>query len=110
MFVYLLLGCFMGAIDIMAITLPIVFAPLMALGLDPIWFGVIVNLAMLIGTITPPFGLAVFTVRAAAGPDVSVESIFRGSLPFFVGMLVALAILVAFPQISVFLPNMMMGK
>jgi TRAP-type C4-dicarboxylate transport system permease large subunit len=79
------------------------------LGFDPIWFGVIVVLSTSIGKLTPPFGLGVFTVKAVVGSEVTAEDIFKGCTYYYVSVLLSLAILLIFPQISLFLPNTMIG-
>jgi tripartite ATP-independent transporter DctM subunit len=105
----LLMGCFIDAVSIMAITLPIVFTPILEMGFDPTWLGIVLVLVLTTGALTPPFGLAVFIIKAAAGDDMSVVDVFRGSFLFFVLLLIAAAIMIAFPQISLFLPNMRQG-
>jgi tripartite ATP-independent transporter DctM subunit len=107
---YLLLGCFMGPLEIMAITIPIFFKPVVDMGIDPIWLGVIITVSLLIGSITPPFGLAVYTTAAVAAPDVTADDVFRASMPYLIGLFVCLAIVVAFPQVSLYLPNVMKGR
>ena len=92
----------------LVLTLPIFFPIVMALGIDPIWFGVLVVLTLEMGLISPPVGLNVFIVKSVA-PKVPLGTIFRGVLPFWLMMIVALAILIAFPQISLILPNTMFG-
>lgn len=109
MILYILLGFFMDEVSAMAITLPIFFPIIQEMGIHPIWSGVVLVSAMVTGMITPPFGIAVFAVKAAAGPDVTIGGIFRGCFPYYIMVLITLAILVAFPQISTFLPNTMMG-
>ena len=89
-------------------SLPIVFPIIISLGIDPIWFGVLVVLTLEMGLISPPVGINVFIVKSVA-PDVPLGQIFRGVMPFWVMMIVALAILIAFPQISLLLPNTMFG-
>lgn len=103
---YLVLGCFLEGFAMMVLTLPIFFPIITLLGIDPIWFGVLVVLTLEMGLISPPVGINVFIVKSVAR-DVSLGTIFVGVIPFWVTMLVALAILVAFPQISLFLPNTM---
>ena len=75
-----------------------------------IWFGVLNTVILNLGTITPPFGLCVFTVKAIAGPDVSVEGVFKGSFFTYWAQIGSLALLIAFPWISTVLPNLMAGK
>ncbi|PRX35208.1 TRAP transporter, DctM subunit [Meinhardsimonia xiamenensis] len=103
---YLVLGCFLEGFAMLVLTLPIFFPIVTALGIDPIWFGVLVVLTLEMGLISPPVGINVFIVKSVA-PDVPLGQIFRGVLPFWAMMLVALAILIAFPQISLVLPNSM---
>jgi tripartite ATP-independent transporter DctM subunit len=102
--VYLLLGCIMDPGSMIILTIPIVFPLVQSLSFDPIWFGVIIVMVAEIGTITPPVGLNVFVVSAVA-PEVPITKIFRGIFPFWAVDMVRLGILVALPQISLFLPN-----
>lgn len=104
--VYLVLGCILEGFAMMVLTLPIFFPVITQIGADPIWFGVLVVLTLEMGLISPPVGLNVFIVKSVA-PRVPLASIFVGVMPFWITMLVVLAILVAFPQISLFLPNTM---
>lgn len=105
--VYVFLGMFLDAIGLMMLTLPIVFPAIIALGFEPIWFGIILVKMIEICLITPPVGLNVYVVRSVA-PDIPLEEIFRGIFPFFLMDLLTVAVLIAFPQISLFLPNTMM--
>lgn len=103
---YLILGCFLDALAMLLLTIPI-FAPILfGLGFDPIWVGVIIVRIMEIALITPPLGMNVYVLKGVA-KDVPMEQIFLGVMPFVIGDLVLLAILVAFPQISLFLPSLM---
>lgn len=104
--IYLVLGCFLEGFAMLVLTLPIFFPIILELGIDPIWFGVLVVLSLEMGLISPPVGLNVFIVKSVA-PGVPLGRIFIGVIPFWVMMLITLAILVAFPQISLFLPNTM---
>ena len=106
--VYLVLGCFLEGFAMLVLTLPIFFPIITDLGIDPIWFGVLVVLSLEMGLISPPVGLNVFIVKSVA-PDISLGQIFSGVTLFWVMMLVTLVILVAFPQISLYLPNTMMN-
>jgi C4-dicarboxylate transporter DctM subunit len=103
-FLYLLLGCILDPISIVAMTVPL-FTPIVkTMGIDPIWFAMILILATQIGLITPPVGMSVYAVKAVAGPDYSLGDIFRGCMPFLYMMIVALAIVIAFPIISTWIP------
>jgi tripartite ATP-independent transporter DctM subunit len=104
--VYLVLGCFLEGFAMLVLTLPIFFPIILDLGIDPIWFGVLVVLALEMGLISPPVGLNVFIVKSVA-PNVSLGQIFSGVILFWVMMLVTLLILVAFPEIALYLPNTM---
>lgn len=102
-----LLGCLIDSISIMLIVLPIALPVAEAAGFDLIWFGVLTVVAVEMGLLTPPFGLSVYTIKSAIDdPDLSVGDIFRGAFPFVLAMVVALAILIAFPSISTWLARL----
>ncbi|MDE1569435.1 TRAP transporter large permease [Aquabacter sp. P-9] len=106
-FIWFLLGCVIDSISIILLTVP-VFAPIAAaLGYDPLAFALIGIIAIETGLLTPPFGILVFTVKAAL-PDekISVGEIFRGAIPFWICLLVVIGLLIAFPQIATWLPNL----
>lgn len=105
--IWFLLGMIVIPTGIMALTLPIFFPIIVSLGYDPIWFGVIIMKLGEIAAVTPPVGLNVYTLKGVAGKDTSLEEVFRGVWPFIFCELVVLGILIAFPQISLFLPNLM---
>jgi TRAP-type C4-dicarboxylate transport system permease large subunit len=102
---FLIAGCFMDSASMILLLVPLMFPVVINLGFDPIWFGVIVMVVTEIGGLTPPFGLNVFVVKAALGDQISVEDIFIGVFPFIIFALIALAIIMAFPQISLWLPQ-----
>jgi len=106
MFLYLILGMLMDPLSMLLLTLPIVFPIVQALGFDPIWFGVLVTAMGEIGVITPPVGINVFVVQGIA-KDVPTYTIFKGIIWFFIGDVVLMGILIAVPEISLFLPNLM---
>ena len=106
--IYIVLGCFLEGFAMLVLTLPIFFPIITSLGIDPIWFGVLVVLALEMGLISPPVGLNVFIVKSVA-PNVPLGQIFSGVILFWIMMMVTLAILIAFPQISLFLPNTMIN-
>jgi tripartite ATP-independent transporter DctM subunit len=105
--IYLFLGCFLDAISMMVLTLPVIYPVILALGFNPIWFGVIAVLMMEAGLITPPMGLNIFTVAGVA-KDVPIETIFRGVAPFLLSIFAIVILITIFPQLALFLPNMMM--
>lgn len=105
---YLVLGCFLEGFAMLVLTLPIFFPVILSMGIDPIWFGVLVVLTLEMGLISPPVGLNVFIVKSVA-PKVPLGDIFVGVIPFWIAMLITLAILIAFPQISLIIPDTMFG-
>ena len=105
---YIVLGMFMDGLSMLVVTIPIVFPVIVALGFDPIWFGVVVVIVIEMGMITPPVGLNVFVVRGVAG-DVPLTTIFRGVMPFLIAMIVGLLLIIAIPGIALVLPNSMFG-
>lgn len=104
-FGYLILGFFMDQMAIIALTVPVTLPIVEALGFDPIWFGIVVILLAEVGLITPPLGLNVFVTAKAA--RLPVEVVFHGSLPFVCAILIVGVLLFAFPEIVLFLPNLM---
>jgi C4-dicarboxylate transporter DctM subunit len=102
---YMVGGCFMDSLPLIVLTVPIVYPTILAYNFDPIWFGVIIVLVTEMGVITPPVGVNVYVIKGIV-PEVPIESIFKGILPFFLALLVSLAILVIFPDISTFLPGL----
>jgi len=101
---YLIGGCFMDALALITLTIPIIYPVVLTLGFDPIWFGVIIVLVTEMGVITPPVGVNVYVIKGIA-KDVPLETIFKGIFPFLAALIVAVAILIAFPQIATFLPS-----
>jgi len=104
--IYLVLGCFLDAISMMVLTMPVIFPVIKALGFDPIWFGVICVIMMEAGLITPPVGLNVYTL-AGVVKDVPMQTIFRGAAPFLLSMIAVVILIILFPKIALFLPSMM---
>ena len=105
--IYLLLGCFIDALALILLTIPIFFPVAVdVLGYDPIWFGVIIVMVVAMGVITPPVGMNVYIIKGVA-KDIPTETIFKGVWPFLIAIFVCLAILIAFPQVVTFLPNML---
>ena len=104
--VYLIGGCFMDALAMIMLTIPIFFPVVQALGFDPIWFGVVIVLITEMGVITPPVGINVYVVYGVAR-DVPLEKIFRGVFPMLISLLVCNLLLILFPQIALWLPSLM---
>jgi tripartite ATP-independent transporter DctM subunit len=108
--IYFLGGCFMDALAFVTLTVPIFFSVVMALGYDPIWFGIIIVMVTEMGVITPPVGINVYVVFGVARRvigEVPLESIFKGIFPFLIAVIIGVIILMFFPQIILFLPNLM---
>ena len=103
---YLLGGCFMDALGMVMLTIPIFFPVALALGFDPIWFGVVIVLITEMGVITPPVGINVYVVYGVA-KDVPLNTIFKGVLPMLIALLVCNLAIIIFPQIALFLPGLM---
>ena len=104
---YLLLGMLIDPIAIMVMTLPVMFPILTSVGYDPIWLGVIAIKLAEISLITPPVGLNVYVVRSASPVPLRLEEVFAGVTPFLMMDFVTLGLLIAFPLIVLFLPNLM---
>jgi len=106
--VYILLGCVMDSIAMILLTVPVFFPIIVALGYDPVWFGVMVVMVVEIGLITPPIGMNVFIIGSMV-PGVRMNAIFRGVVPFIFADILRLALLLAFPGIALFLPRLFFG-
>ena len=104
---YIIFGCIMNIMPAMIITLPIIFPAMVALGFDPIWFGVLMVINMEMGQITPPVGINVFAIASVA-PDIPMGQVFSGIVPFLLMMVLAMIIIMFIPQIATFLPNLLM--
>lgn len=102
--IFLFLGDFLEVVSITLITLPIIYPVLKAMQIDPIWFAVIMTIMMEFALITPPVGLNLFVITGLQ-PGTTWEEVFRGTLPFMVLMAVALALVIAFPPLSTWLPR-----
>jgi len=104
--IYLVLGCFLEGLAMLVLTLPIFMPVILQLGIDPIWFGVLVVLTLEMGLISPPVGINVFIVKSVAR-SVPLSEIFRGVTPFWFAMLLCLLIIIVVPQVALWLPGMM---
>lgn len=105
-FIYFLGGCFIDPLALILLTIPIFFPVVTSLGFDPIWFGVVIVLVSQIGAITPPVGINVYVVKGVAA-DTSLGIIFKGVAPFLISLFITALILIPFPEIVLFLPNLM---
>jgi C4-dicarboxylate transporter DctM subunit len=104
--IYVILGTAMEELSMILLTVPVFFPLVVHLGFDPIWFGILVVVVVEIGLISPPVGMTLFVLNALL-PQVPTTTLFRGVLPFVVADVIRLAILIAFPAISLWLPSMM---
>lgn len=106
--VFLLLGMIIDSVSILLLTIPIMFPVAVKLGYDPIWFGMVSIVAIELGLLTPPFGMVVFAMKSSLGRSAKIEDIFLGAIPFIVMLALALAIIVAYPPLSTWLPSVIM--
>lgn len=107
--IYIFLGCIMDSLAMVLLTVPI-FLPIMtAMEFDPVWMGVIMVMAMEQGLITPPVGMNVYVVKGVA-KDVPLHAIFSGIFPFWLCIVIAVTLLAIFPDIALWLPNLLYGK
>jgi TRAP-type C4-dicarboxylate transport system permease large subunit len=104
--IYVLLGAIMEELSMVMLTIPVFFPLVVGLGFDPIWFGIIIVVIVEIGMISPPVGMNLFVMKSLL-PRVSTGDLFIGVLPFVLADTVRLAILIAFPIISLWLPHTM---
>ena len=104
--IYVLLGTAMEELSMILLTIPVFFPIVVGLGFDPVWFGIIIVVVVQIGLISPPVGMNMFVVKSML-PGVTTQTIFRGVWPFVYAEIALLAILVAFPSISLYLPALL---
>jgi tripartite ATP-independent transporter DctM subunit len=104
---YIPMGMFLDGMSVMLITMPVIFPTVLKLGYDPIWFGVIITKMIEIGLITPPVGFNIFIIKGVT-PDVPLETIFKGAAFFLILDLITVGLLIAFPQIVIWLPYRVM--
>jgi C4-dicarboxylate transporter, DctM subunit len=107
---YLFLGCLMDAVSMLVLTLPFVVPIMKSQGADLVWFGVIFTMLACIGGITPPFGLTLFVMKGTLRDQVEMNDIIAGAMPFVFLQICLIVVLCLFPQISLWLPNVMFGK
>ncbi len=103
---YLVLGAMVDVFGMLVLTIPFVMPVVGELGIDPIWFGVFAVMMAELALVTPPIGANVFVMRRTA-PEVPMGDIFMGVLPFVVGQLLIIGLIIAFPEIALWLPNRM---
>ncbi len=107
---YLVLGCFIDTTSMMVVTLPFLFPVVVALKIDPIWFGIVLVKLIEISVITPPVGVNLFAVLSAAGKDTNFKDVVMGVLPFIALEMIVLALLILFPELATWLPKQMLAK
>ena len=106
---YLLLGIFFETLPMLVGTVPIVFPFVMAAGIDPVFFGVFMVLMCEISLISPPVGMTLYVIQGVRG-EGSINEVFQGTIPFFISMIVMTGLLIHFPQMALWLPNLAFGK
>ncbi|MFC2953735.1 TRAP transporter large permease subunit [Marinicaulis aureus] len=109
MLVMFVLGFFLDFIEITLVVVPLVGPPLLAMGLDPVWLGVMMAINLQTSFLTPPFGFALFYLRGVAPPEVKTADIYRGAIPYIAIQLLALGVLAMWPQIATWLPGVLYG-
>ena len=110
MLVMFLLGFVLDFIEITFVVVPIVGPVLLAMGLDPVWLGIMIAINLQTSFLTPPFGFALFYLRGVAPPEVSTQAIYRGVIPFVAIQILALILLALFPAIATWLPGQIYGN
>ena len=103
---YIFLGCIMETLAMMLLTIPILLPLVLQLGFDTVWFGIMIVIVVKMGMISPPVGMNVFVIKGIA-PDVPALSIFKGILPFLLVDIVLIALFTAFPEIILWLPQVL---
>jgi len=101
---YMLMGCFLDALAMILLTIPIFFPIVTDLGFDPVWFGIIVVMVVELGMITPPIGMNVFVIKGMA-PQVKLTSIYKGVMPFVIAQLILTIIVFLLPDLILWLPE-----
>ena len=104
--IYLIGGCFMDSLGFLVLTIPIFFPLGVALKFDPIWYSIIITMVTTMGAITPPVGVNIYVVKALA-PEIQLGTIFKSVSFFLMACIVSIIILILFPQLTLFLPNLM---
>jgi tripartite ATP-independent transporter DctM subunit len=105
---YIIFGCFLEAIGMLLITVPVFLPMVKQFGYDPVWFGIIVVIVAEVGLIHPPVGLNLFVIQAHA-PDIKITAIYRGIVPFLFAPLLLIVLMFLFPQIALWLPKLFYG-
>jgi tripartite ATP-independent transporter DctM subunit len=104
---YIVLGCFLDTTSMMVVTLPFLYPVVVALNIDPIWFGIVLVKLIEISVITPPVGINLFAVMGAVGSGATFGDVYKGVIPFIFFDILVLALLIAFPELATWLPRSM---
>ncbi|MGB7951263.1 MAG: TRAP transporter large permease subunit, partial [Candidatus Binatia bacterium] len=107
---FVVMGAFLDDTAMLVIVAPLYIPLVIKLGFNPIWFGVLYTVTCQIAYIKPPFGYNLFLMRAMAPPEISLMDIYRSIIPFFFLMVISLIILIIFPQITLWLPELYAGR
>ena len=107
MVILLVLGCFMDWFSIMLLTMPIFAPTVQALGYDLVWFGVLFNIVMQVGYLSPPFGQAAFYLKSVTPPEISLNHIFVSLVPFMGLQIIGLVIVLLIPDVAMWLPRLL---
>ena len=107
---FILMGTFLDDTAMLVIVAPLYIPLVVKLGFDPIWFGILYTITCQIAYITPPFGYNLFLMRAMAPPEITLIDIYRSIVPFFCMMVISVIIIMIFPQIALWLPELYSGR
>jgi len=107
---YILMGMFLDDTAMLIIVAPLYVPLVISLGFDAVWYGVLYTITCQIAYMTPPFGYNLFLMKAMAPPEVTLADIYRSIIPFVLVMIVGLALVIIFPEVALWLPNLYFGK
>ena len=107
---YIIMGMFLDDTAMLVIVAPLYIPLIISLGFNPIWYGVLYTVTCQIAYMTPPFGYNLFLMKAMAPPEISLVDIYKSIVPFVILMCIGLAVIMAFPQIALWLPNAYYGE
>jgi tripartite ATP-independent transporter DctM subunit len=107
---FLVMGMFLDDTAMLVLVAPLYIPVVLKLGFDPVWFGILYTVTVQIAYMTPPFGYNLFLMRAMSPPEIGLGDIYRSIVPFVLVMLVGLAMVMIFPQIALWLPNLHYGR
>ena len=103
--VYLFLGCFMDGLPIILLTIPVIYPLIQSVDIDPIWFGIIATFCLQMAVLTPPVGINVYVVKGL-DDRIPIWTVFKGAFPFLCAQIVTVVLLMVFPQLVTWLPNL----